>query len=133
MLFIVQTVLVLAVAFGALALMRGGTNARHLAIRRIMLIAFALVAVFSIFFPVVLTRIAQVLGIGRGTDLVLYALIVSFMVFVASTAQRHRRLEHAVTRLARRVALDEAPQPVVKPTFQQPEQRPWSSTKRRSD
>lgn len=109
MLFIVQTVLVLAVAVGALALMRGGTNAHHLAIRRIMLMAFALVAVLSIFFPVVLTRIAQALGIGRGTDLVLYALIVSFMVFVASSAQRHRRMEDAVTKLARRLALDEAP------------------------
>lgn len=109
MLFIVQTVLVLAVAIGALALMRGGTNARHLAIRRIMLLGFALVAVFSIFFPVVLTRIAQTFGIGRGTDLVLYALIVSFMVFVASSAQRHRRMEEAVTKLARRLALDETP------------------------
>lgn len=109
MLFIVQTVLVLAVAVGALALMRGGANARHLAIRRIMLLAFAFVAVFSIFFPVVLTRIAQALGIGRGTDLVLYALIVSFMVFVASSAQRHRRMEQALTKLARRLALDETP------------------------
>lgn len=109
MLFIVQTVLVLAVALGALALMRGGANARHLAIRRIMLLAFALVAVFSIFFPVVLTKIAQAFGIGRGTDLVLYALIVSFMVFVASSAQRHRRMEDAVTKLARRLALDETP------------------------
>lgn len=111
MLFIVQTFLVLAVVLGAVVLMRGGANAHHLAIRRLLLLVFAAVAVFSIFFPVVLSGVAQTLGIGRGTDLVLYALIVSFMVFVASTAQRHRRMEQAVTRLARRLALDEAPRP----------------------
>ncbi len=111
MLFIVQIVLVLAVILGSLVLMRGGANAHHLAIRRILLLAFALVAALSIFFPVVLTRVAQAFGIGRGTDLVLYALIVSFLVFMASTAQRYRRMEESMTKLARRIALDETPRP----------------------
>lgn len=111
MLFIVQIVLVIAVILGSLVLMRGGANAHHLAIRRILLLGFALVAALSIFFPVVLTRVAQAFGIGRGTDLVLYALIVCFLVFMASTAQRYRRMEESMTKLARRIALDETPRP----------------------
>ena len=108
---IVQVALVLAVIVVSLALMRGGSNARHLAIRRIMLVLFACVAAFSIFFPELLTRVARLLGIGRGTDLVLYGLIVSFMVFMATTYQRFRHLESTLTKLSRRIALDETPPP----------------------
>jgi hypothetical protein len=109
MILVVQIALVAAVVVGSLALMRGGTNARHLAIRRILLLGFAATAAASVFFPVLLTRVARLLGIGRGTDLVLYALIVAFMAFVATAAQRHRRTEESITRLARRMALNEAP------------------------
>ncbi|MCC2660349.1 MAG: hypothetical protein K0R37_1123 [Arthrobacter sp.] len=108
---IVQVALVLAVIVVSLALMRGGSNARHLAIRRIMLVLFACVAAFSIFFPELLTRVARLLGIGRGTDLVLYGLIVSFMVFMATTYQRFRHMESTLTKLSRRIALDETPPP----------------------
>lgn len=108
---IVQIVLFLAVAFISLVLMRGGSNARYLAIRRIMLILFAGVATISLFFPVYLTRVANIFGIGRGTDLVLYALTVSVLVYMATTHQRSRNLETSLTLLARRIALDEAERP----------------------
>ncbi|MFB9163332.1 DUF2304 domain-containing protein [Arthrobacter psychrochitiniphilus] len=108
---IVQIVLILAVVLVSLALMRGGSNARHLAIRRILLVLFALVAAFSVFFPSILTSVANVFGIGRGTDLVLYALIVTFLVFMATTYQRFRGLETSLTLLSRRIALDEAVRP----------------------
>lgn len=110
---VVQLVLVLSVVLVSLALMRGGSNARHLAIRRIMLVLFACVAAFSVFFPELLTQVARFFGIGRGTDLVLYALIVSFLVFMATTYQRFRHLETTFTKLARRIALDEAEKPWV--------------------
>ncbi|MDQ0277070.1 hypothetical protein QO003_001373 [Arthrobacter silviterrae] len=110
---VVQIVLVLAVVVLSLALMRGGSNAQHLAIRRLMLILFALVAAFSIFFPTVLTHVARFLGIGRGTDLVLYGLIVTVLVFMATTYQRFRNMEASITRLSRRIALDEAILPVT--------------------
>lgn len=113
---IVQIALVLAVIVVSVALMRGGSNARHLAIRRIMLVLFACVAAFSVFFPSTLTQVAQVLGIGRGTDLVLYALVVSFLVFMATTYQRFRHLEHSLTLLSRRIALDDAEQPSARST-----------------
>ena len=111
---IVQIVLVLAVIVVSLALMRGGSNARHLAIRRIMLVIFAVVAALSIFFPELLTMLARSLGIGRGTDLVLYGLIVSFMVFMATTYQRFRHMETTLTQLSRRIAIDETPRPWLK-------------------
>lgn len=104
---VVQIVLVLAVVIVSLALMRGGSNARHLAIRRIMLVLFACVAALSIFFPGLLSHVARFFGIGRGTDLVLYGLIVSFLVYMATTYQRFRQMESTLTLLSRRIALDE--------------------------
>jgi len=111
MIILVQIVLVLAVIIGAIALMRGGGNAKHQAVRRLLLLVFAALAVLSVFVPGLLTRLANALGIGRGTDLVLYGLIVAFMVFMASSFQRGRQLEARITKLARRIALDEAPPP----------------------
>lgn len=111
MLIFVQIALVLAVIIVSVALMRGGSNSRHLAIRRMMLILFAVVAVLSIFFPGLLSSVANFFGVGRGTDLVLYATIVSVLVFMSTTYQRFRHMEISMTKLARRIAIDEVPQP----------------------
>jgi len=108
---IVQIALVLAVIIGSVALMRGGSNARYLAIRRILLLLFAGIAVFSVFFPFALTRLARFLGIGRGTDLVLYAFIVGFLVTMATTNHRFRQLEKTITELSRHIALEDAGKP----------------------
>ena len=53
---IVQIVLVLAVIVVSLALMRGGSNARHLAIRRILVVLFTALAALSVFIPSILTK-----------------------------------------------------------------------------
>ncbi|NKX53847.1 DUF2304 domain-containing protein [Arthrobacter mobilis] len=111
MIIIVQLLLFLAVVIGTVTLMRGAGNARYQAVRRILLAFFALAAALSVFFPTLLTRLANLLGIGRGTDLVLYALIVFFMLYMATSAQRTRQLEARITKLARRIALDETPKP----------------------
>lgn len=111
MLIVVQLVLVLAVIVVSLVLIRGGSNAKHMAVRRIMVMVFAITAALSIFFPSLLTFAARSLGIGRGTDLVLYAFIVSFLVYMSTTHQRFRQTEASITKLARRVALDEAVRP----------------------
>lgn len=111
MLIFVQIALVLAVIIVSVALMRGGSNARHLAIRRMMLILFAGVAVLSIFFPGLLSTVATFFGVGRGTDLVLYGTIVTVLVFMSTTYQRFRHMEISMTKLARRIAIDEVPQP----------------------
>lgn len=81
------------------------------ALRRIGLILFAAFAVWSILDPRIWTRLAQLVGIGRGADLILYGLVVAFLGFVVTTFRRFRDMETRYTRLARRLALDEAPPP----------------------
>ncbi|HST71046.1 MAG TPA: DUF2304 domain-containing protein [Kocuria rosea] len=111
MLYAVQILLVLAVGYGALALIRGGANAKHQAIRRVVGLSFFIFAALSIFFPDLLTAVAQFFGIGRGTDLVLYGFVVVFMITQATSALRHRQQEVNVTRLARHIAVTEAEKP----------------------
>jgi hypothetical protein len=106
----IQIVLIGAVALVALVLLRGH-GARHQALRRLGLLAFAALAVASILQPDKLTSVAQKINVGRGADLLLYALIVVFLSYVATRRVRDQRATRQLTALARRVALIEAPPP----------------------
>jgi hypothetical protein len=105
---VVLIVLTLAIAWRLL--ISYGQKAQ--ALRRIGLVALAALAVYSIIDPSqTWTRLARFLGVGRGADLILYALVVAFFGFVVTTFKRFRAMELRYTRLARRMALDEAPPP----------------------
>jgi small membrane protein len=83
-------------------------GAPHLAARRLLLLAFAAGAALSVIYPGTWNRAAKFVGVGRGTDLLLYCLIVAFLGFVVTTYIRFREVEERMTMLARRLALDEA-------------------------
>lgn len=84
------------------------------ALRRLGLLAFAAFAVWSILDPRgLLTQVADLLGVGRAADLVLYGLVLAFFGFVVTTFRRFRDMETRYTRLARRIALDETEPAVV--------------------
>jgi hypothetical protein len=83
-------------------------GAPHLAARRLLLLAFAGGAALSVIYPGSWNRAARFVGVGRGTDLLLYCLIVAFLGFVVTTYIRFREVEERMTQLARRLALDEA-------------------------
>ena len=101
-------VLLIAVVVLVVARLFRSRGARAQAIRRIGLVVFAAFAAVSILFPDVWSRGARLVGVGRGTDLVLYALVVAFLSFTVTTYLRFRDLETNYTRLARRIALSEA-------------------------
>jgi|SRR5690349_9624746 small membrane protein len=103
--------IVLFVVFG-IALILPAVGARRLAIRRILLLLATLAAVVAIAFPELVNGLANLVGVGRGTDLVLYVLVVVFIGNSISNSIRHRQLEREVTKLARQVAISSAPAPV---------------------
>lgn len=113
MTLVFQIAAVLVVVVIAFFILRDG-GARHQAVRRILLLLFVVAAAFSLFFPQVLTWVANFVGIGRGTDLLLYVLVLVFLGFAATTYRRFRHLESDVTELSRRIALlhaEDAPGP----------------------
>ena len=70
--FLIQAVLILAVAAVGWMMLRTPAGARHQAGRRLATLAFVAFAIVAIVFPSVLTGIAHMVGVGRGTDLLLY-------------------------------------------------------------
>ncbi len=74
-----------------------------------VLLLFMLVgaAVLFILFPEWTNVLAKKLGVGRGTDLVLYLCIVLFYFVILKLYARMRKLEQQITDLIRKQAIDE--------------------------
>jgi hypothetical protein len=105
---LIQFVLVLAVLTIMYVFVRRSHAIYVQASKRIALVLFALANVYAVMRPDDLTAIARMLGVGRGTDLVLYALVVAFMAGMFSMYQRFRVVDRRYTELARTVAIREA-------------------------
>lgn len=104
---VIQVLLILGI-LGITAWLFRTRGAKQLAVRRLLIIAFALFAVVAVAFPSITTRVANLVGVGRGTDLLLYATVVVLLGFLALQEARTKNTEKRTTYLARRIALDEA-------------------------
>ena len=113
----IQIILIVGIVAAGVMLTRTSAGARHQAIRRVLFAVFAAVAVYFVLFPNVATRVARLVGVGRGADLLLYALVVAFFGFMATTFRRFAAMERRTTELARQLAIARAPQvPTLPPT-----------------
>ena len=122
---LIQLLLIVVVIVIAARLLRG-RGARTQAVRRLGLLLFAAFAVWSILFPSVWNRMAKLVGVGRGTDMVLYALVVAFLSFTLTTYVRFRDFEARYTKLARRQALNEAARPQDVAETNEPPKEPYA-------
>jgi hypothetical protein len=105
---LIQILLIAGVVTVAWRLL-AGSGQRTQAVRRLGLLVLLGLVVYSIIDPSkTWTNLAKALGVGRGADLILYGLAVAFFGFVVTTFKRFRAMETRYTRLARRIALDEA-------------------------
>lgn len=112
----IQLLLIAAiVALGLVVMRRTGADS-HLAIRRILMMLFIVAAILSVLFPQWLTWVASLIGVGRGTDLLLYALVVMFLAFVYTQYRRNLALQRQLTLLARKIALLDAENDEESPT-----------------
>ena len=73
----------------------------------LLLLILVGVAVLFILFPEWTNVLAKKLGVGRGTDLVLYICIVLFYFVILKLYARLRKLEQQITDLIRKQAIDE--------------------------
>lgn len=105
---LIQLLLVLAVLTILFVFVRASNAVYVQASKRVALVLFALVNIYAVMRPDDLSALAKLVGVGRGTDLVLYALVVAFMAGMFSFYQRFRVVDRRYTELARTVALREA-------------------------
>ncbi len=107
---LIKVILLVGIVTVTMMLTRSTAGARHQAVRRLLLIAFVGLAVVAVMFPALLTQVAGWVGVGRGADLLLYVLTMTFLGFVAASYRRMRQMEQQLTVLARELALREAEQ-----------------------
>ncbi|HOZ58945.1 MAG TPA: DUF2304 domain-containing protein [Nakamurella multipartita] len=102
-------ILLIAAALGLLVLLvrNHGTN-RASALTKIWLTLFLLFAIYAVIRPGDVSWVAAQLGVGRGTDLVLYLLVVTFGYFGVFTYLRFKELQLRFATLARAFALLDA-------------------------
>jgi small membrane protein len=105
---IIKVLLILAV-LGVLAYsVRGRGGVRMQAGKRLGLLLFAGVNVVAVLRPEEVSSVAQQLGVGRGTDLVLYLLVIAFLFGMLSYYLRFKVVDRRFTELARLLAIREA-------------------------
>jgi hypothetical protein len=105
---IIQAVL-LAVAAALLTLfIRNWNSVQTRALKRLAFLGFIVVVVVAVLRPGWVTWLAHKVGVGRGTDLVLYALATAFVFVSVNTYFRLKTQEARFTELARAIAVREA-------------------------
>ncbi|MDP2775645.1 MAG: DUF2304 domain-containing protein [Nocardioides sp.] len=105
---IIKLILLGSLAIAALVLIRGKRSALSLLLRRSLTLVVIVVGGFAVLFPGAVTEVAQAVGVGRGTDLVLYLLCVTFLFVTIALYLRLNEMNDRYVELARRLALHEA-------------------------
>lgn len=105
---LVQVLMVGSVIVLALLGLRGESSHRVSASKKLAFCLLMVTVVVAVLFPELVAEAAQVVGVGRGTDLVLYVLAMAFGFYVVSQYLAAQRSRNELHRLARRIALVEA-------------------------
>jgi hypothetical protein len=105
---VVQFLLIAAVLFLLLVAIRSRTAHSVSASKKLLFLAFTVVLVVAVLAPNLVTDVANLVGVGRGTDLVLYMLAVAFGFYVVNDYLRAQDNQQQLHRLARRIAVLEA-------------------------
>jgi hypothetical protein len=102
---IVKLLLIVSVLAILAWVIRSRPTTRRLALTRIGSITVAVCWVVAVINPDLVTWVANLIGVGRGTDLVLYLLVVVFTISSVAQYQRIRRLDDRIAELTRSQAL----------------------------
>lgn len=109
MISILMVVALLCVAFYAYRVMAQGNS------MALLLLIFSLAAIFFVFFPEETIVIANMLGVGRGTDLLLYFCFITGIILILLIHVKFRHQSIMITELARALALANPKKPVKSP------------------
>ncbi|RAJ38844.1 hypothetical protein K353_03944 [Kitasatospora sp. SolWspMP-SS2h] len=103
----IQLLLLLGTGTLVLTFVRRWDRAHTRAWKRMAFAAFIIANVYAVFRPQDVTWVANQLGVGRGTDLVLYLLVIAMAFMTLNSFMRFRSLEAKLTDLARAIAVND--------------------------
>jgi hypothetical protein len=105
---VIKVLLLVGIVLFCVIAIRGRTTVRHIALRRLIALLILVSGCVAVLFPGLVTWAAHEVGVGRGTDLVLYVLVVTFLLTTATLLRRITDLERRYVDLARHSAIQEA-------------------------
>ncbi len=105
---IIKWLLVPGIIAAVVLSLRARASLRGQARRKLLAIATVVFGALAVIFPNLLQELATLVGVTRGTDLMLYGLALVIIYLVGSTSVRFREQEARLVRLSRQVALAEA-------------------------
>jgi small membrane protein len=105
---IIKVLLLAALAGAAFLLVHGRRSALRVLMRRSLTLTAIVFGALAVIFPGYLTKVAQLVGVGRGTDLLLYLLCVAFLFVTIALYLRLKEMDDRFVLLARKHALLEA-------------------------
>jgi hypothetical protein len=107
----IQILLIAAVVLLLVFFLRNHGTSRTRASVKIGFVLFLIFGVVAVIDPEATTAVANAVGVGRGTDLLVYLLVVAFAFGMINTYLRFRQWELRQAKLARAVALRDAEAP----------------------
>lgn len=105
---IIKFILIAGIVLIGLVALRERVSGSSLALRRLGGIGMMVFGTVLILWPDITTYVAEIVGVGRGTDLLFYGCVLLFMFTTISQSQRLHRMEQRIVSLTREVALVEA-------------------------
>jgi hypothetical protein len=118
---IIKILLIAGLLVAAALAYRSPLNSRNAALRRLFAASLLTVGAAAVFFPGLVTVFAARMGVGRGTDLLVYFLAVVSLLAFLSLWRRIYELEQRLVLLTRRTALHDAQHgPLLTQTQQTP-------------
>lgn len=109
-----KSIQVILIIFSMLIAMMGSMAFRSKLISRLVALLFFGAATGFVIFPDATSSIARVLGVGRGTDLLLYVAIFAGLHSCLRLYIRTRAVQRKLTELARALAIRDAVVPNAK-------------------
>ena len=103
-----QWVLAAALLLVGLYLLKAKRSANQQAIRRLFIVVGLIAGFIAVLFPEYTNIVAGFLGIGRGTDLLLYSFVVFALFYAVYQYRRQLWQEKVTTDLARALTLTRA-------------------------
>jgi hypothetical protein len=104
---IIKVILIGCILAGSMWLLRGQRRAGRLALTRLAGLLLAAAWIVAVIWPGAVTQLAHWVGVGRGTDLVLYATVVAFMFSAVLNQRRLADLDARITALTRAQAIQQ--------------------------
>jgi hypothetical protein len=102
---IIKFLLIGAAVWLGVLVLRERVPGQHLALRRLLGVLVAGLAIVAVLWPDLTVVAANAVGVQRGTDLVLYLLVVVFIYNAIASSQRAHRMEQQIIVLTRELAL----------------------------